>query len=111
MKNFSVFSVVRLPVNVLMMNLDLRSTEKNVNCVPISGDLSLMRCSRLAEAAREESEREQAEINRKQAKKEAYDKALVYFESESIDAHPKLSFLEQKLTSLEANRTIKKEIQ
>ena len=65
---------------------------------------------RRMEAARKEFERQQAEINRKRVKKEAYKKAQIYFESESLDAQPKLALLRQKLASLEANRTIRKEI-
>ena len=65
---------------------------------------------RRMEAAQKEYERQQAEINRKRAKKEAYKKAQIYFESESLDAQPKLASLRQKLASLESNRTIRKEV-
>ena len=65
---------------------------------------------RRVEAARREFERQQAEINRKRVKKEAYEKAQIYFESESLDAQPKLVLLRQELVALEANKITRKEI-
>jgi glutamate synthase domain-containing protein 1 len=61
-------------------------------------------------AVQKEFEQQQAEINRKRVKKEAYEKAQIYFESESLDAQPKLVLLRQELAALDANKITRKEI-